>query len=88
MTPLPKLNDGYRVFFCSGGEPVFCDHTGRIRPLTVLNLCRVCEALREEAVKASQDRRERDFIALSTVRAEAKEALDDTMRWRWAAARL
>lgn len=88
MSAAPKLNDGFLVFWSAGGEPAFRDHTGTIRPVHVIRLRRVIHALHRMAVEASEQRRPRDFTRLSTIKAEAQTALDDTMRWRWQAAGL
>ncbi|MFZ2252659.1 MAG: hypothetical protein WAW13_00625 [Minisyncoccia bacterium] len=78
----------FRVFWHCGGEPVFRDHTGTIRPVHVIRLRRVIHALHRLAVEASEQRRTREHARLATILAEAQTALDDTMKWRWQAAGL
>lgn len=73
----------YRVFWHCAGEPVFRDHTGRIRPVHIIRLRCVRHALWRMAREARGDERTR----LCTIYAEASEALADTMAWRMAAVR-
>lgn len=79
------FNDGIRVLWASGGDPIFRDHTGRKRVLSVRKLHALRDALRSEAAKASEARCEREFVAYSTLYAEADLALKDTIQCRMAA---
>ena len=75
------FNDGFRVFWMAGGEPVFRDHTGRIHPIglnTLRDLRRKLWTMARDATGRQRDR-------LCILWAEADEALMDTVRWRQAA---
>jgi hypothetical protein len=76
-----RFNRGFRVFWMAGGEPVFRDHTGRIRPISLTTLRDLRRALWTMARETSGRQRDR----LCTLWAEADEALTDTVRWRQAA---
>ena len=76
-----RFNRGFRVFWMAGGEPVFRDHTGRIRPISLNTLRDLRRALWTMARETSGRQRDR----LCTLWAEADEALTDTVRWRQAA---
>ena len=71
----------FRVFWHCAGEPVFRDHTGRIRPISLNTLRDLRRALWTMARETSGRQRDR----LCTLWAEADEAMTDTVRWRQAA---
>lgn len=70
-----------RVFFCAAGEPVFRDHTGSIRPISLNTL----RDLRRRLWTMARDTTGRQRDRLCVLWAEADEALTDTVRWRQAA---
>jgi len=75
------FNDGFRVFWMAGGEPVFRDHTGTIRPIslnTIRDLRRKLWTMARDATGRQRDR-------LCILWAEADEAMMDTVRWRQSA---
>ena len=76
-----RFNRGFRVFWMAGGEPVFRDDTGRIRPISLNTLRDLRRALWTMARETSGRQRDR----LCTLWAEADEAMTDTVRWRQAA---
>lgn len=76
------FNGGFRVFWAAGGEPVFRDHTGLIRPIHVIRLRRVIATLHR---MANETRNTTERTRLCLIMAEAREALNDTMLWRYAA---
>jgi hypothetical protein len=71
----------FRVFWHCAGEPVFRDHTGRIRPISLTTLRDLRRALWTMARETTGRKRDQ----LCTLWAEADEALTDTVRWRQAA---
>jgi hypothetical protein len=84
IAPAPgttRFNRGFRVFWMAGGEPVFRDHTGKVRPISLTTLRDLRRALWTMARETSGRQRDR----LCTLWAEADEALTDTVRWRQAA---
>jgi len=75
----PRIfNDGIRVLWASGGDPVFRDHTGAKAFISMPTLYRVRAALYRLAIAATG--RERD--ALCVVWAEADVAYRDALAWR------
>jgi hypothetical protein len=78
---MTRFNRGFRVLWHCGGEPVFRDHTGRIRPISLTTLRDLRRALWTMARETTGHQRDR----LCTLWAEADEALTDTVRWRQAA---
>ena len=77
----PAPGTTFRVFWHCGGEPVFRDHTGRIRPISLNTLRDLRRALWTMARETTGRQRDR----LCTLWAEADEAMTDTVRWRQAA---
>jgi len=75
------FNDGFRVFWMAGGEPVFRDHTGAIRPISLNTL----RDLRRKLWTMARDATGRQRDRLCILWAEADEAMMDTVRWRQAA---
>jgi hypothetical protein len=71
----------FRVVWHCAGEPVFCDDTGRIRPISLNTLRDLRRALWTMARETTGRQRDR----LCTLWAEADEAMTDTVRWRQAA---
>ena len=71
----------FRVVWHCAGEPVFRDHTGKVRPISLPTLRDLRRALWTMARETSGRQRDR----LCTLWAEADEALTDTVRWRQAA---
>lgn len=72
------FNDGIRVLWSSGGDPVFRDHEGRKQFIGLHKLYDVRKALYTLAIKATG--RERD--ALCIIWAEADLAYADALKWR------
>lgn len=78
------FNEGFRVLWHVGGEPVFRDHTGAIRPISLNTL----RDLRRKLWTMARDTTGRQRDRLCILWAEADEALTDTVRWRQAACRM
>ena len=74
------FNEGYRCFWHVAGEPVFRDHTGRIRPISLSTL----RDLRRKLWTMARDTTGRQRDRLCVLWAEADEAMTDTVRWRQA----
>ena len=76
-----RFNGGFRVLWHVGGEPVFRDETGKVRPVSLPTLC----ALRRRLWTMARDASGRERDRLCVLWAEAEEAYTDTLRWRQAA---
>jgi hypothetical protein len=75
------FNDGFRVLWHCAGEPVFRDHTGAIRPISLNTL----RDLRRKLWTMARDATGRQRDRLCILWAEADEAMMDTVRWRQSA---
>lgn len=74
------FNEGYRCLWHCAGEPVFRDHTGTIRPISLTTL----RDLRRTLWTMARDTTGRQRDRLCVLWAEADEAMTDTVRWRQA----
>lgn len=68
----------FRVFWCCAGDILFRDETGAIRPVNVTT----ARAVRANLWNMARDARGEARTRLSTIYAEATEAIEDLMRWR------